>query len=173
MLALFIPDVYQQSIHTINYSNLHERGIKCLLFDLDNTLTPFNLDEVNEKTIKLINKLKKDFKVYIFSNSPKKRVNKFKEILKIESVHFAKKPLKSSFKKVMFKEDLDESQIAIIGDQLCTDILGGNKVGITTVLVNPISVKDIILTNFNRFLEKIIYKKLYSKGLFTKGKYYE
>ena len=54
-----------------------------------------------------------------------------------------------------------------------TDIFGGNKVGITTVLVNPISKNDITVTKINRKLEKIIEKKLRKRGLFERGKYYD
>ena len=63
--------------------------------------------------------------------------------------------------------------MAIIGDQLLTDVLGGNKIGITTILVNPLSDKDSIFTIFNRSKEKRIMKKLKKEDLFVKGRYYE
>ena len=63
--------------------------------------------------------------------------------------------------------------MAVIGDQLLTDVLFGNRVGITTILVNPLSVHDKIFTRFNRRREKKIYKKLYQNNLLVKGKYYE
>ena len=67
----------------------------------------------------------------------------------------------------------NESQIAIVGDQFYTDIIGGNKVGITTILVNPISAKsDMILTKVQRMREKKLIKKLSKANLFYKGKYY-
>ena len=67
----------------------------------------------------------------------------------------------------------NQSEIAVVGDQLLTDILFGNKMGITTILVNPLSLTDKIFTRFNRYRERKIYKKLYKNNLFTKGKYYE
>ena len=56
---------------------------------------------------------------------------------------------------------------------MLTDIVGGNKVGITTILVNPISVKDPFWTKPNRSMEKRIMKKLRDNNLFVKGRYYE
>ena len=64
------------------------------------------------------------------------------------------------------------SQIAIIGDQFYTDIIGGNRVGITTILINPASKTDMILTYIQRFREKKLIKKLSKADLFYKGKYY-
>ena len=62
---------------------------------------------------------------------------------------------------------------AFIGDELYRDIYGGNKVGIKTILVNPISKKDSIRTKMYRIFEKKIIKKLNKRGILIKGKYYE
>ena len=66
------------------------------------------------------------------------------------------------------------SDVAIIGDQLYKDILGGNRVGIKTILVNPMSLDDMFLTKLIfRPLEKRVYKKLAHNGVLERGKYYE
>ena len=67
----------------------------------------------------------------------------------------------------------EPEQIAAIGDQLMTDILGANRVGVRSILVNPISNVDFAITGINRFAEARIMKKLHKRDLFTKGKYYE
>ena len=97
----------------------------------------------------------------------------FAEALDLEAVYFACKPMRSKFDMVMREYKLQENEVAIIGDQILTDVVGGNKVGITTVLVNPISTKDGIFTKWNRHKEDKIIKKLRDRGLFTKGKYYD
>ena len=71
----------------------------------------------------------------------------------------------------MFKFDL--SEVAIIGDQLFTDILGGNKVGIYTCLVDPLTKEDFILTKIFRMTEQIIFKLMDHKEILKKGEYYE
>ncbi len=170
----YIPDIYQQSIYTINYQKLKECGIKCLLFDLDNTLVPAKIKKPTKKVKDLFKELEKmDFKVIIFSNSNKNRVNSFNEELKVESYYFARKPFAKKFKLVLEKNNYNISEVAIIGDQILTDIVGGNKIGITTILINPISPIDGIFTKFNRFLERRIMNKLSSNNLFFKGRYYE
>ncbi len=170
----YIPDIYQKSIYTIDYPKLVERGIKCLLFDLDNTLVPASIKVSNKKLQNFFKELKeKGFDVYIFSNSPKSRVKVFASELEVNFLASARKPFKKKFEKLLYENDYNESEVSIIGDQLLTDVLGGNLVGITTVLVNPISQKDYFLTKFTRFFERRIMKKLRNYDLFTLGKYYD
>jgi hypothetical protein len=91
----------------------------------------------------------------------------------VECVSNALKPLSINFKKVMEEHHFNENEVAIIGDQILTDVLGGNKVGITTILVNPLEHKDFLWTSINRFREKHIMKKLRDHDLFCKGRYYD
>ena len=170
----YIPDMYQQSIYTIDYQKLLDKGIKCLLFDLDNTLAPVTDKKPTKKLKDLFEELKKKgFKVIIFSNSLKNRIKPFKEELNVDCCASARKPSKTKFLLVMKEYQYNINEVAIIGDQILTDVVGGNKVGILTVLVNPISNKDFIFTKINRFREKKIMKKLRDKNLFSKGRYYE
>ncbi|MFV0250314.1 MAG: YqeG family HAD IIIA-type phosphatase [Bacilli bacterium] len=170
----YVPDMYQNNIFTVNYQKLKTQGIKCLLFDLDNTLVPYRLKTSDSKTKELFDKLKDmGFKVIIFSNSPRIRVKPFKEELEVEIISSAKKPSKCSFENIMSTYKYNETEIAIIGDQLLTDILGGNRVGITTILVNPIDSFDPIWTRINRILENKKMKKLRDHNLFVKGRFYE
>ena len=171
----FIPDMYQKSIYHIDYDKLQDNGIKCLLIDLDNTCVPYKDKEPNKKLIDLFETLKDmDFKIIIFSNALKRRIKPFKDILNVDCLARANKPYKKNFLKVIKLFNYDLSEVAIIGDQLYTDILGGNKVGIKTILVNPMSNDDMFVTRFiYRPLEKRIYKKLTSKNILIRGKYYE
>ena len=171
----FVPDMYQKSIYHINYENLLDNGIKCLLFDLDNTCIPYKDKEPNKKLINLFEDLKDmGFKIIIFSNATKKRIAPFKKVLNVDCLAKAKKPSKSNFLKILklFKYKL--SDVAIIGDHVSMDMLGGNKVGIMTILVNPMSKDDMFFTKLIfRRLETIKYNELARKGLLVRGKYYE
>ena len=172
VLDKFKPDVYKKSIYDIDYKKLNSMGIKCLLFDLDNTII-IGEKKPSKKIIDLIEGLKNiGFRVIIFSNARKKRVEPFKEILEIDCSAKSRKPFKKKFKKVIKDYRYSESEIALIGDQLITDILGGNRVGIYTILVDRISGKEFIFTKINRFFERIIRFRLKKIG-FEKGKYYE
>ena len=102
VLEKFVPDIYQKSIYDINYDTLKTRGIKCLLFDLDNTLVPVTVKKPTKKVSDLFEDLKrKGFKLIIVSNSPKKRVAPFKDYLCTDSAYFSFKPLKRKYNKIV------------------------------------------------------------------------
>ena len=171
----FVPDMYQKSIYYINYDKLLEDGIKCLLFDLDNTCVPYTVKEPNDKLVELFENLKDmGFKLVIFSNATRRRIAPFKKRLNIDCLARAHKPNKKNFLRVLKLFNYDLSEVAIIGDQLYKDILGGNRAGIMTILVNPMSMDDMIITKLIfRKLEKKKYKLLAKKNLLVRGKYYE
>lgn len=174
MIDRYIPDAYQKSIYTINYGKLKENGIKCLLFDLDNTTVPFTEKEPNKKVINLFDEIKDmGFRVIIFSNATKKRLLPFKKKLLVDCMASSRKPSKSSFMKIINRFNYDLSEVAIIGDQLFTDIYGGNRVGIMTILVNPMSSDEYIWTKVARRFEKLKYKKMAKYGILIKGSYYD
>lgn len=170
----YIPDMYKKSIFDVNYDLLSSRGIKCLLFDLDNTLALINEKEPRKDVIELFNKLKeKGFKIIIFTNSPSKRVKPFKNILEVDCCPFACKPFSRKFLSIIKIYDLQFSEIAIIGDSMMDDICGGNKVGITTILIERLGTKEFFIASLKRKRENRIIKKLREQNLFIKGKYYE
>lgn len=174
MLEKFIPDIYQKSIFTIDYKKLKSCGIRCILFDVDNTLAPISTVKPSRKVKDLVERLKEmGFRVLIVSNASKKRLTPFKEILEIDVSASSKKPFGWKFRKILKEYNYKVNEVAIIGDQMITDVLGGNRVGITTILVNPISSKDQLLTHIIRFLENIVIRKAMKKELFAKGQYYE
>ena len=169
----FYPDMYVQSIYTINYKKLKKNGIKCLLFDLNNTLASYEVTYPDDKLREFIYNLEKDFKVIIVSNSNKDRIRPFKEKLNIDASFSSKKPFNKKLKKIMEIYNYNDTDIAIIGDQLITDIYGGNKMNFTTILVNRISEYEPFRDRVLRHFEKKIIKKFNKKGLLIKGKYYE
>ena len=173
-MDILIPDMYQKSIYSINYEKLYDCGIRCLLFDLDNTCVPYVEKVPSKKLIDLFDYLKDyGFKVILFSNASKKRLEVFKNTLVVDCSYSSKKPSKRKFLKVLKMYNFDLSEVAIIGDQLFTDILGGNRVGIKTILVNPISKKDMPLTYLFRILERGQLKKFKKRGILKLGEYYE
>lgn len=170
----YMPDVYGKSIYTIDYTKLLSRGIKCLLFDLDNTIVPSHENVPPKKAKELFTGLKqKGFRVIIYTNSPMIRLRGFKNYFGVDGVSSAFKPFTYKLKRLLKKYNLAASEVAIIGDQLMTDVKVGNKVGITTVLIEPISKKDFVLTRINRRHERKVMKSLRDHDLFCKGRYYD
>lgn len=169
----FIPDMYQKNIYDINYELLKSKGIKCLLFDLDNTIVPVKGDKPNKKIKEFFAYLERDFKVIIISNSNKKRLIPFKEGLNIDVAASSHKPFKKKYLKIMKLYNYKEHEIAAIGDQLLTDIFGANRIGITSILINPIGEYEKLGTKINRFMEGFIKRHLKKKGILVKGQYYD
>lgn len=174
MFDKFVPDKYFKSIYDINYKALKKCGIKCLIFDLANTLVPESEKTPNRKVKDLFEDLRDmGFTLVIMSNSIKKEVAPFKELLCVDSCYLSFKPLKRKYKKVMKVFDLKDNQIACIGDELFYDILGANRMKFTSILVNPISTDDFAVTKISRKLEGLVINHLTKKDLFKKGRYYE
>jgi len=172
-MDIFVPDIYVKSIYTINYKKLKKNGIKCLLFDLNNTLASAEADYPDNRLRELIFELEKDFKVIILSNSNKNRVRPFKEKLNVDSSFNSKKPFKKKYKKIMNLYNFKDIEIAVVGDMLLTDICGGNRMNFTTILVNSISEDETFGTRILRYFERKIIKNLNKKGILFKGEYYE
>jgi HAD superfamily phosphatase (TIGR01668 family) len=175
MLEKFIPDVYQKSIYTIDYKKLKSAGIKCILYDFDNTLLPAHSTKPTKKVKDLIERVKDmGFKVIIISNATKKRLTPIKDFLEVDCAAFAMKPRSIKYRKIMKEFKYAENEMASVGDQIFTDVYGGNRLGITTILVNPVSTKDhSIMTRVLRIIENIILNKDEKKQLFKKGQYYD
>lgn len=174
MFKMFKPNMYYKDIFSINYNKLKTMGIKCLLFDLDNTIEPIFIPLPDDKDVDFFNYLKMlGFEIIIMSNSKKERVSIFSKRLGVNYNSFSMKPFIKNYLLIMHKYKYKASEIAAIGDQLMTDVYGANNVKMTSILVDPISEVEERQTKFNRFIEKIILNHFKSKGTFNKGNYYE
>lgn len=172
-MALFKPTMYKKNIFDINYKKLKELGIKCLVFDLDNTLGLIDEKECPAEVKKLLKRLKKDFKIFISSNNVYERIVPYIEELEIEGEAFSLKPLPKGLMRIRKKYGYKKNEMVMIGDQIVTDILSGNWYGVMTILVDPLGVKDLKITGLNRKVEAIIVRKYEKRGIFKKGNHYE
>ena len=172
-MELFRPRMYQKSIYDIQYDHLKERGITCLVFDLDNTLGMLKHKVCPEETKLLIQKLQKDFLVLICSNNTKKRIRPYLEELGINGVCLSFKPTTWGLRRICKKYKIPKNEMCIIGDQMVTDVLAGNRYKIMTILVDPLGEQELHITQMNRRIEKRIINRYQKKGIFERGKYYE
>lgn len=155
MYKYFFPDDYISSIFEINVEELKMQGIQGIIFDIDNTLVPYDVEEPTKEIIEFFKQLQeKGFKICLLSNNTKERVIRFNEGLKIIAIHKANKPLVRNFKRAMQLLETDKSSTAIVGDQVFTDVYGGNRAGLTTILVKPVSEKDEWITKIKRGIER-------------------
>lgn len=169
----FYPNMYQKNIQDINYKKLKKLGIKYLIFDLDNTIALIDQHVITDDTKRLLMKLKNDFQIIIISNNITKRVKSYADYLECDFVANAAKPLSKGYQKIKKKYGLKKEEMCMIGDQIVTDIYGGNHYGMFTILVDPLGEKDLKITSLNRFIEKKILKHYEKKQIMKKGEYYE
>ena len=172
-MEIYVPDIYEQDIYKIDYDTLISRGIKFLIFDLDNTLVTIKERFPREETKKLFSLLKeKGFKIIIASNSISARVKPFSNELKVDYLSNVKKPHIETINEYIKNSNYGLDEIAMIGDSMMDDVVCGNTIGITTILLDQISKAEFPIARIKRIKEKKIQKKLRDKDLFTKGRYY-
>ena len=157
---ILYPDKHFNNVREIEINFLQKNKIKALILDVDNTLIDYDRNLADE-TKEWAKELKQQgIKLYILSNSNKnEKVITVAEKLQIEYEYFGKKPLKMGFKKVQKKLEEKPENIAVVGDQIFTDVLGGNRCKMFTILVEPVAEKDIWLTLIKRPIENAIKNK--------------
>lgn len=161
MKKRLVPDLLLNSVHELDTGMLSEKGITAIILDIDNTLVSWSTKVPDEKVNEFICRLAEDgFRICILSNNTRKRVEEFNRCLNIPAIHRAIKPSKHAFRRAMKLMGSNPSNTAVIGDQLFTDVLGGNRVGLYTVLVAPISEKEFVWTRLVRLLEKAVLRWL-------------
>ena len=154
---ILYPNAYFKRIEEITIQFLKKQNIKLLILDVDNTLIDYhqNLSEEVKQWLKDLQG--QGMKLYLLSNSNKKeKVKKIADEFGIPYRVFAKKPLKSGFLKVQKQMKEKTENIAVIGDQIFTDVIGGNRCGFFTILVEPIHEKDYWFTAWKRPIEEKI-----------------
>ncbi len=157
MLEKFYPDMFVDRIQDIELLELKKKNIKGLILDIDNTLVPMHMREADENAVRWIEKVKNaGIKACIVSNASSKRVIKFNERLELHAIHRASKPGTRAFLKAARLMGLNPGETAVIGDQIFTDIYGGNKVDMFTILVKPIDAKEWFFIRLKRLGEKIV-----------------
>ena len=152
-MGIFKPTMYRKNIFEIDYEKLKERGIKCLVFDLDNTLGLIDHEKCPRNTKKLIKNLQKDFLIFIASNNNKRRIQPYMEDLGVGGVSWCMKPSTRGLRKIQKNYHVKKKEMVMIGDQIVTDILAGKRFHIMTILVDPLGKKDLKITGLNRYWE--------------------
>ena len=163
-LKHYIPNITYKSIFEIDFLVYYEQGFRLALIDIDNTIIKYDKALADTETLKLLSSIKNiGFEVILISNNNRKRVNLVMEQTNLKGVWFALKPFKKGFKKALkiASKDYHKNEVINIGDQIMTDVKGGEKIGFFTILVHPIErATDTWSTRINRFFERRIIKKI-------------
>ncbi len=171
MFERLVPRLRVSSVYDIDLDKLYRQGIRGIITDLDNTLVGAKVAlAVPELKAWLEHVSAKGIKVVIVSNNNATRVSQFSEPLKLPFVHAARKPARRAFQQALHILNLKPEQTVMIGDQMLTDVLGGNRMGLYTILVDAIAPSDEgVMTRVNRRIERIALKRLKKRGLWQEG----
>lgn len=166
MLRLLTPDAVYPSLFEVDLDSLAARGIRGLIVDLDNTLVEYGNSAVPAEARDWVRTArKKGFRVCITSNARTGRVRSFADAFGIPGIANAGKPIRRAFRRAMRLLGTTASETAVIGDQVFTDVLGGNRMELYTILVNPLSKSELGATRVMRRLERKVFKRLVRRGM--------
>jgi len=168
LFSLLCPKSCYVSVLEIDPRELKKQGIDGLILDVDNTIVEWRSDQVSEAMKEWVHRaLDSDLKVCIVSNGVEKQVETVSKELNVPAIAKAGKPTKRSFLRAVRIMEVEPSRTAVIGDQVFTDILGGNRLGMYTILINPVGKQELKFTKLMRRLERWTLTKMYKKGLIS------
>lgn len=155
----FYPYLNYNNIYEIDLNLMKETGIKAFILDIDNTLTKPHTEIGDDYAKGFISKLKENgFSICIVSNNIYSRAEKFANSVNCDFVCDGNKPAKKPFLKALEILKTQPQEVAVVGDQIFTDIWGANRMGMKGILVNPICNEEESFVKFKRIFEKIIIK---------------
>lgn len=165
-MKLLRPDYTAQSLHEINPDILRQNGIHGIILDLDNTIIPWDSPGMQPEIVHWVKELlQKNYRICLLSNNMTQRVKHIADSLGVPYVPRACKPFKTGFRQAIAVLQLAPSEVAVVGDQLFTDVLGGNRLGLFTIWVAPLSTNEFIGTKLTRKIEKLTVCLLKVRGL--------
>jgi HAD superfamily phosphatase (TIGR01668 family) len=166
MPELLRPAEYRRSIHHIDLERLAALGKKAVLLDLDNTLVEWNDPEPSAELQRWLETVRaRGMQPCLVSNNKGARVSAFAAKAGIPYVSNAIKPRRKGFREAMARLGVTPDQTVVVGDQLFTDILGGNRAGAYTILVTPVHPRELLWTKMMRRFERPLLARWRSEGL--------
>jgi len=166
MFKKLTPDLYVKSVYDIDLDALIRRGIKGIITDLDNTLVAWDDPLPNEQLLAWLREVQsRGVSVFIVSNNSQDRVQKFAEAFGVPAISKAIKPRRGALRTACERMGVELEQAALVGDQIFTDMLAGNRLGVYTILVVPVSNKEFIGTKIMRQIERFVLRQLKRRGL--------
>lgn len=164
----FMPNDYVQSVFQIDIEKLANSGFKGIITDLDNTLVGWDVKTPTKEIQEWFKKANDlGLTITIVSNNSEKRVSGFSKDLDVDFIFKARKPMGRAFKKAIQHMNIKPEETVVIGDQMLTDVLGGNNNGLYTIMVVPVKKTDGFLTRLNRIIERRLLNYFKRKGYIT------
>jgi uncharacterized protein len=165
MLKRFAPNLLVASVRDIPLADLAARGIRGILFDLDNTLLAHRHAPQFDPTVVqwLADARAQQFQICIVSNGRHARTMGLAEQLDVPAVAQSGKPRRRGLRRALELLQLEPAAAAMVGDQLFTDVWAGNRLGLYTILVEPYHPEEPWVVRVKRPLERIVLQQLGAK----------
>lgn len=162
VLDLFRPRLWLAAITDVDPEQLRARGIRGIVLDFDNTLVPYGSKTVPEEIRGWVQRVRAaGFPLVLVTNNRTRRTRELAESLTVPIAPGWAKPTTSMFRRAMEMMGTTPAQTALVGDQLLTDILGGNRLGLFTILVTPLEGREFPTTRLiNRTIERLLLRLL-------------
>ena len=134
-----LPDIIADKLTDLSPAFLHSRKIRLLMLDFDNTIVPYTTNVPTEEMAAWLQSMgASDIQLCVVSNSRKDRVRSFCNAYGIDCITHAAKPSVKGVNDCLARYNIPAENAAIVGDQIFTDTLCGNRAGVTTILVKAI-----------------------------------
>ena len=168
LASLLCPKLYAPSLAEVDVGALAEQGIDSIILDLDNTILPWRGSEIPPESAEWVRRaLERGMKLCIASNTRNpRRLRAVAEKLGIPYLDKIAKPRRRGLRSAMDLIGAVPSRTALVGDQIFTDIVGGNRLSLLTVLVRPMHRREFIGTKISRLFERLVLAWLSRRGLF-------
>lgn len=152
--------MYVDTLLDVPLEELAAAGLRAFIFDLDNTITEWNSQALRTEVEEWFQTIREmGFKACILSNNGEKRILQVSQRLGIPFIHRARKPMRRSFLQAVDLMGMKPSEVAVIGDQIFTDVLGGNRAGLYTILVKPLARREFYGTKISRAMEFFVLRR--------------
>jgi len=156
----FMPDLYLDDIYGISPAFLREKGIRAVLLDIDNTLVTYDDPKPTPSVLKWLADLRENgIEAAFISNNHEDRVTLFNEDLQLFATWDSKKPSGKCYLAAMKHLGVEKNEVAVIGDQVFTDVWSAKRLGLYAILVKPIKDKTSLFFRSKRALEKPILRR--------------
>jgi HAD superfamily phosphatase (TIGR01668 family) len=136
---LLEPDlVLGNSIMQLTPDILHKNNVKGLVLDVDETLVPITKQQASEELRRWVEEIKPTFSLWLVSNNiSQTRIGGIADALGLPYISGAAKPSRRKLLQAVKAMDIPANQVAMVGDRIFTDVLAGNRLGMFTILVEP------------------------------------
>ena len=158
---MFKPNVKLDKVTDISLSVLQKYNINALILDVDNTLSTHHGQVLTEGLEDWLDLMRENgIKMTVLSNSKSKRLEPFAKKINLDYISLGMKPLPFGYWRAIKRLGSKRRNTAIVGDQIFTDVVGGNLAGVKTILLTPIKLETSLRFRIKRRNEAFLIKLL-------------